>query len=264
MDVEAKQRKQRKQRFRAVVAVADARRAGRAAELAHQLAAAGNVPLTILDSGRDGERSPPRSDVPLANGDVGRHVVDQVAGREGAIVVIEAFGGGAPGDRLFDADAEEVLTRLRRPVLVLGPNALVPAAAPTPVMALDGAATPEVAVNAVARWWATFRGPAPLVVALDPPDPWPDDGTAAVEDPARRAVADLARRGVEATLVRRVALEPAAAVVEALEDAGLVDQAVVVVATSRWPGGPSHWYSTARRLIRGAACPVLVVPSDAE
>jgi nucleotide-binding universal stress UspA family protein len=244
--------------FCAVVAVADARHRGRAAELARRLAEVGNVPLTVLESGHDRERSPSRTGVVLADGDLGPQVVEHATGRDGAIVVLEAFGGGPPGDRLFDADAEVVLTRLRHPVLVLGPAARVPPTTPTPVVALDAGAH-VAAAAAAARWQVTFRSPRPLVVALDPPDPWPDDGTASVEDPARRAVADLARHGIEASLVRRVALDPATAV---LESAELVEEPVVVVAAPRWPGGPSHWFSTARRLIRRAGCPVLVVPAD--
>ena len=244
--------------FCAVVAVADARHSGRAVELAGQLAAVGNVPLTVLESGRYGE--PSRRHVALADGDLGRQVVDHAAGRDGAVVVLEAFGGGPPGDRLFDADAEVVLTGLRHPVLVLGPDARVPTTAPTPVVAVDATGASAAAVDAAARWQVTFRSGQPLVVALDPPDSWPDDGSGPVDDPARRAVADLARRGVEASLVRRVALDPASAV---LESADLVEEPVVVVAAPRWPGGPSHWYSTARRLIRHAGCPVLVVAADA-
>ena len=252
MDVEA---------FCAVVAVADARHGGRAAELGSRLAEVGNVPLTILESGRDGERRPSRAHVVLADGDLGGQIVEHAAGRDGAIVVLEAFGGGPPGDRLFDADAEVVLTRLRHPVLVLGPGARVSAAPPTPVVALDAAGSSGAAADAAARWHVTFRSAPPLVVALDPPDPWPDDGTAPVDDPARRAIADLARRGVEASLVRCVALDPATAVLESAES---VEEPVVVVAAPRWPGGPSHWYSTARRLIRYAGCPVLVVPTDTD
>jgi nucleotide-binding universal stress UspA family protein len=227
--------------FCAVVAVADARHGGRAAELAARLAAVGNLPLTVLECR-------------------GAEVVEHTAGRDGAIIVLEAFGGGPPGDRLFDADAEVVLTRLRHPVLVLGPEARVPTTIPTPVVALDagGAST---AVDAAARWHVTFRSGQPVVVALDPPDPWPDEGHAPVHDPARRVVVALARRGVEASLVRRVALDPAAAV---LESAELVEEPVLVVAAPRWPGGPSHWYSTARRLIRHAHCPVLVAPANAD
>jgi hypothetical protein len=44
--------------------------------------------------------------------------------------------------------------------------------------------------------------------------------------------------------------------------AARIGDAILVVATPRWASSTTHWYSTVRRLIRHAAYPVLVVPSD--
>jgi hypothetical protein len=37
---------------------------------------------------------------------------------------------------------------------------------------------------------------------------------------------------------------------------------VLIVTSPRWPGEPSHWFHTTRRLIRRSIAPVLVVPAD--
>ena len=52
------------------------------------------------------------------------------------------------------------------------------------------------------------------------------------------------------------------AVSSLLAFADRVEDPVFVMTSDRWARGPSHWYSTTRRLVQQSPHPVLVVPSD--
>ena len=75
------------------------------------------------------------------------------------------------------------------------------------------------------------------------------------------AVANLADLGIVAAVRRLVTTDAAASLIEV---AGTSESAILVVAAPRSPGRVTHWFATARRLIRYAPCPVLVVPSDTD
>ena len=108
------------------------------------------------------------------------------------------------------------------------------------------------------RWCESF-GPAPVtVIGLDVPDPWPDDASGPVADAPRQAAARLRRGGLDVDLVRQPARDPADVLLGVSATAA---GAVLVVPGARSPGADGHWYATARRLVRTAPCPVLVVPA---
>ena len=140
-----------------------------------------NVPLTILHAGRDETARAPIPCDPgrrrgLGVGDLGRQVTDRVSGRIGALLVIEAHGGGPPGGRLFDADAEHVLQRLGQPVLVLGPHAEMPSGPAVLVVPVDAAVFGDVVMSVVDQWTQTFGAASVVVVSVEAPDRWPSEG----------------------------------------------------------------------------------------
>ncbi len=245
-------------RFVTVVAVRDGRHVDDASRVAARMAAAGDVPLTIFDAAR----TPEAFGVPdgthriaMSADRLGSAVAAAVAGRDGVLVVVDAYGGGPPADALFDRDAEQLL-RGRQPVLVIGPQAARPAWPWRLIVPIDGSpecgATPPVVI----RWRNTFGATPVTVVALDAPDPWPRDGTEPVSDPARTTVALLARATIDAALVRRMAPDPVTGVLGALDG----DRSAVLVVPAPASARMSHWWSTVRRLVRHAPCPVLAVP----
>jgi hypothetical protein len=144
-------------------------------------------------------------------------------------------------------------------VLVLGPQAASIDAAAALLVPVDGTSALDAIGAAVRRWAATFHPAEATVLALEAPDPWPADGTEASHDPPRRLTASLRADGVGASL-RRIATNDgdlAAVLLQAVPDR----DAILVVAAPRWPSTDNHWYATARRLIRRAPWPLLVVPA---
>ncbi len=72
-------------------------------------------------------------------------------------------------------------------------------------------------------------------------------------------VEQLGGRGIAATGAVLRGHDPVTAIV----DHAVRTRASMVVATALAdPGQPTHWFHTARRLIRFVPCPVLVVPAD--
>jgi nucleotide-binding universal stress UspA family protein len=96
-----------------------------------------------------------------------------------------------------------------------------------------------------------------LLLGLDVPDTWPPGGLPPLPDDVDRVLAELDAFGVDVSLQRVDGTDPASAIL-----AGTDPSTLVVVATSPWRSGSGHWFATARRLIRRAPCPVLVVPAD--
>ena len=248
-------------RFTTIVTVRDRRRGAARGEVAGRgLAIAGNLGLCVLEvDGADVGTSDPEPTLPVARAGVSQAVVDHVKGGDGALAVIDAHGGGPAGDPLFDTAAERILQRCPQPVLVLGPRADVLLPTRTLVVPSDGAGLVTAAIDAVQAWIECFGAADVTVLALGAADSWPTADDAPPADDAQRAVNTLAAGGIPAQLVRSADTEPAAAIVAACPDqAGTV----VVLAAPRWPSTPTHWFSTARRLIRNGGHPVLLVPAD--
>jgi nucleotide-binding universal stress UspA family protein len=243
--------------FSVIIGVCDRRRPEMRSEvLAARLAAVGNIPLTALEIVDESVR-PTLSPTPvhrtrLSGAGLGGQLVDRIGRGDDALVVLEAHGGGLPGDRLLDDEAEVVLERSRPPVLVLGPDA--EAAMPTTlIIAVDGTTPRDAVVRVATTWRHTFAATQLELIELVAPDPWPPDDTSVAGD-ADPLLGHLTEVRVE----HSATTDPVGALLQAT--ARRVDPALLVVAP-RWPGS-SHWYSTARHLIRRAACPVMVVRAD--
>lgn len=249
-------------RFIAVLAVRDGHHVDAAQAIAAELAATGNMPLTVFDAGgaqhADGVPDGARR-VPMSPDRFGDAVAAEVAGRDGVLVVVDAHGGGPPGDALFDVDAEQLLRRVRQPVLVIGPRAAAPTRPWRLIVPIDGAPDCRATPVVVIRWRNSFGAAPVTVVALDAPDSWPPDGTDPVVDAARTTMAALGRGSVDATLVRRATSDPAAGMLDALD----AERGAVVVVPAPQAAHTTQWWSTLRRLVRDAPCPVLAVPVDA-
>ena len=200
----------------------------------------------------------PDATLPVTLADLSQAVVDHVKGGEGALAVIDAHGGGPAADPLFDAAAERILQRCPRPVLVLGPRTDAVLPTRTLVVPSDGAGLVTAAIGVVRAWIECFGTADVIVLALGAADSWPASPDAPPLDDAERAVSALAAAAIPSRLVRSADTEPAAAIVAACPDTGTV----VVLPAPRWPNAPTHWFSTARRLIRDAGHPVMVVPMD--
>ena len=228
-------------RFCSVLAVHDRYRRGVAAEAALRLATASGLPVTIFDpttTASDAEHL-------RGSGRSARHhavveIAAAIRGREGALVVLEARGGGPDADPLFDDDTEHLLTHLPQPMLVFGPQTEIDAASPVLLVAADAGQPCETTVSVTVAWADTFPSRT-VVVALDAPDAWPDDGTTPTTDLPRQVHVALCEAGVPTELQRRRTTEPVLALIEV---AAMIPGAVIVV-----PGCPSamsnsHWFST--------------------
>ncbi len=251
-------------RFASLVTVYDGRRPTTAVStMIGRLAAAG-LDVTELDA--DGHDEPDllrpaarRSvHVPLAAGSVGAGIAEHVASRDGALLVIDALGGGAAADRLRDDDVEHVLEHVVQPVMLLGPGAAPTELPATLVVPIDGSGLAGAALPVIVRWCHTFAGTTVVLLGLAAADPWPADASAPPSDDVDRAGAVLAEHGCAAAVDRPRSADTASLLVDTSREHGRV----LVVAAPRWPGSATHWYSTARRLIRQASCPVLIVPAD--
>lgn len=239
-------------RFCSVLAVHDRYRRGVAAAAAQQLATAGGLPLTIFEVTATG------SDESAAASDrrAVREIAAAIRARVGALVVLEALGGGPVADRLFDDEAEHLLTHLRLPMLVFGPRAEVGADPPVLLLVAADAGESNAAIVPVVTAWANTFETQTIVIGLDPPDPWPDDSTAPSVDPQRHIAAALRAAGVQVELQRRATTDPVDALLEA---ATSITGAVIVVPGARSSMSLNHWFSTSRQLIRRAPVPILVV-----
>jgi nucleotide-binding universal stress UspA family protein len=188
----------------------------------------------------------------------GRAIAQHVTHRDGVLLVMGAATWGASGPYRLDETTEEVLGNMSEPVLVVGPSCdLHLTRTATPVLIVDGTDIADAAVSVVAVWVRTFPGTVPRVVEVVPP--------AGVAVAARdvghvaRYLDQLRQRGVAASADVLHGHEP---VPELVTYADRLDDAVLVVTSPRWPGEPSHWFNTTRRLIRYSRRPVLVVPAD--
>ena len=120
----------------------------------------------------------------------------------------------------------------------------------SPITVHDGASELTSLESATERWISTFSKVQPQLVDVIPPDSWPHSNHRAVDDPSE------APPGADHAELR--ALDVGVALLAHLNNR---HDAVVIVSSPRWPSTPSHWWATARRLVRQLSCPVLVVPA---
>jgi nucleotide-binding universal stress UspA family protein len=240
-------------RFHAVLAVHTAHRGEVAREAAQRLAHVAGIPLTLFDiaGGSEATVRPPTDQLRTV-----AEVAAAIRTRDGALLVLDALGGGPPGDQLYDSDAEHLLANVPLPTLIFGPHATLAPTQPVLLIAADGGTACAASVPVAVAWTKTFPSSA-VVVGLDAPDPWPSDTTDPVVDPARQLAAALASAGVTVELERRNTLDPVGALIEA---AAAVPGGVLVIPAARYRTAVNHWFSTSRRLVRHAPRPVLLAP----
>src|SRR5215218_1310637 len=178
-------------RFCTVLAVHSAHRRGAAVDAAQRLADNASILLTSFDIAERGQADLVRT---ARSHDV-QEIASAIKSRAGALLVVDALGGGPDADWLYDDDAEHLLANVPLPTLVFGPHATLDITRLILLVAADASGTTTASVAAAAVWAATFASTA-IVVALDAPDPWPADGADPTVDPPRQLAAALADTGV--------------------------------------------------------------------
>jgi nucleotide-binding universal stress UspA family protein len=162
----------------------------------------------------------------LHDNDPAAAIVGFVAQRPGALVVMATRARSAIGELMLGSVSEGLLSHADRPFLLVGPKASSDAAPAglTPVAGIEVGPRSDAIGVALDEWSASLGGPPPQLAEVG------HDGRAA------DVLMELADR---------------------------VDNAVIVVASTRWtdPDRP-HLRSVARRLARDAHHPVLVVPAQ--
>jgi nucleotide-binding universal stress UspA family protein len=213
----------------------------RALPIARRLAAAAGIPLELVTVSSPAlseeldryemQRRGRASDTPwtatiLHDNDPAAAIVGFVADRPGALVVMATKARSALGELLLGSVSEGLLSHADGPFLLIGPHASLEAGPPelTPVASVEGDSPSGAITAALTVWAASFDGPPPRL-------------------------ADVADRGHAADTL--------------MELADHVDNAVIVVASTRWTDPDRlHLRSVARRLARDARHPVLVVPAE--
>jgi hypothetical protein len=178
-------------------------------------------------------------------------IAEYLAGHDGSLVLRATSAGGHDGGPLLDLIAETIMTRSARPLLLLGPRQANPRRDDqlSPVTVRDGASDMATLESVTQLWTATVPGVAPELLEVLPPDPWPGSSV-------DLSSADANGSAPVVTQLRTLDLDDAVSTyLKGRHDA------VVVVSSPRWASEPSHWWATARRLVRHQACPVLVVPA---
>lgn len=247
--------------FTSVAALVDHRRSGHRSDVvARQFADWAHVALTLLEV-RDRANlpyTPADVRVELPRDAVGPAVTANLRSRDGVLLVVDAHGGGPPGDELFDDDVEYILQHLRRPTLVLGPDARDLRHAPHLLVPVDRGGLATATLEWIESWVERIPSTSVSVLALDVIDSWPDGSLPPPPDDADELVRVLQGRAASVTLHRTDGSNPAPAVIAACGD-----DTIIVAVSTPWPSAPSHWFATTRRLIRHAPAPVLVVPTSA-
>ena len=190
--------------------------------------------------------------------DVAATIVEHVRSREGALLVMTT-GGTFLLTKARRSITNDVLERLRQPVLLLGAHCAQPVRldASTLAVGVDPSRDERPAVEIVRSWRKTFGSSRVLLVDVVAESSWP---AAAADDAARERAEATAHTipGIDAETTVLQSNDPAAALVAFGERH---DDAILVLTSDRWPGR-SHWYSTTRRVVQLSSRPVLVVPSD--
>ena len=238
--------------FNSVVIAAD-EGAGpdRAVPIGTALGLRGGLPVEILTIGP--------ADEPVG---LGSAIVDRLQGRDGALLVMATSGIGlVSGSR--PSTSGHVLSELRQPVLLVGPVVPdpLPLSSPTLVVCTDRSHEIGAALPVVESWQRTFGGGRPWIVEVMPTTAWPAEAN---DDELERQLVDsvaavLAEHGIETGTTVLHGGDPAHHLLEFAEQ---IDDAILAVASDRWAGGRSHWYSTTRRLVQRSLRPVLVIPAD--
>jgi nucleotide-binding universal stress UspA family protein len=251
--------------FEKLIVVADEFTTGdRPFALARRLAVAGDLAVEVVygvvdDDHREGipgwrlQRRLSTAELRVLRGPEPQLAVcEHLAGHDGSLILRGTSAGGHDGGPLLDDTAEAIMSRVPRPLLLLGPrqaNARRDERL-SPVTVVDGASDVAALDAAAQSWCSTFPDVQPELVDVVPPDPWPGPSV----DPSDRPRA--VRPGTIRTVLRTLDVESAV-----LSHLGGRRDAVVVVASPRWSSVPSHWWATTRRLVRRLPCPLLVVPA---
>jgi nucleotide-binding universal stress UspA family protein len=188
---------------------------------------------------------------------VGSVITDHVSHRDGALLVIATTAHGGHDEHQLGAVTDDVLRRTHQPVMVVGPRAALSSGCLVVLVDDEGGA--DAAMPIVQRWLTTFGDREVRVVEVRAPDAWPehvDDEPASCVD---QYVDQLAGRGISATGEAVSGIDPVESVIAGM---ARTDVAMVVVTSPADIGQPTHWFHTARRLIRFSPRPVLVVPLD--
>jgi len=213
----------------------------RALPVARRLAASAGIPLELVTVSSPAvteevdryelERRGRNADTPwtatiLHDNDPAAAVVGFVAQRPGALVVMATRARSAIGELVLGSVSEGLLSHADGPFLLIGPKASPYAtpAALTPVAGVEPGPRSDAIRAALAAGSASFDGPPPQLAEVGP------------NGQAVDALMDLADQ---------------------------VDDAVIVVASTRWTDpARTHLRSMARRLVHHAHHPVLVVPAQ--
>jgi nucleotide-binding universal stress UspA family protein len=261
--------------FNTVIVTADlAAGSDRAVHFARTLASRGRLPLELLTV------IPPESDrahaerrgealaqavsgrltVAVAD-DVATAILEHARGRDGALLVMGTGGAGLVSE-IRHSITGDLLASIPQPVLLVGPAVPqgVLLAAPTLVAGIDRTHL-DPAQSVIESWQRTFGGQPPRVVDIVAITGWPVDAMdpSAERDGVAAVVEALAAQGIEAVAEVLHGADP---VTSLLEFADELTDPVFLTTSDRWAGGPSHWYSTTRRLVQRSTRPVLIVPSD--
>lgn len=193
----------------------------------------------------------------------GTAISEHLSGRDGALLVLATTARAGLDEDHVGAVSEFVLSTLRQPVLLVGPqvDAGCTLAAPALVAAVDGFDLVAAALPVIESWTRTFGGPALELVEVIPFVPAIARHAGRRQEAARvQAYVDrLAAIGVAAEGHVIYGDDAATALAGAADE---VPDAVLVVAAERWPGAGTHWRATSRKLALRSSRPVLVVPSD--
>jgi hypothetical protein len=256
-------------RFERIIVVADEfSTSDRPFALARRLATVADLPVQILTAIVDHDR---RDEMPgwrlkrrldahglsdaelhvLRTDEPGAAIAEYLAGHDGSLMLRATSAGGHDGGPLLDRIAETIMSDIARPLLLLGPRQTNPRRDErlSPITVRDGASDDASLESATDIWTTTFPDLAPELLDVRAPDPWPTSSAELGIDAERGSA-----QGV--TELRTLDLDDAlSSYLHGRRDA------VVVVSSPRWASEPSHWWATARRLIRHQSCPVLVVPA---
>ena len=260
--------------FRSIVIALDLTPDGdRALAVAQVLAAASELPVELLtvssphmDDATDAyELSrraaahgwPPDAFTITHDDDVPNAIVQHLASREGSLLVMATSAKSTLATRFLGSVTEGVLTRIERPVLLVGPNvpADVELTAPTLVVLIDSGDLAEATVPAIASWRRTFHGPAPVLAMLTDSS---SGQPAAPPVDVDRYVALLAAQDITASTlpVRGEDLDFSLTLA-----ADRVSEPVFVATSVRWTDAQTRGRSMTQRLVHASVSPVLVVPA---
>jgi nucleotide-binding universal stress UspA family protein len=242
---------------------------------AHDLAVAFDVPLVLFracfsdtDAALDelealaGKTGSHRTEVVIGQGFAAPAIVRAVAARPGAVVCMSTRGHTGAGAALLGGVAEEVLTTVRRPVVLVGPEcsplALTTRSEGCVVLCFDGSPGAEALVPVVHAWARALHLEVHVVAVVHHDGDRVSDGPAApVRLRAREIVAELRAVDIEARVAFPTDANPARGLTRYADEQGA---SLALIAPSRERGALHATVgSVALRVARHATVPVLVV-----